>query len=107
MSELKERLLGQTMNAYGCDTKIYLKAEADKELRAMKRTLWLARANAAKNKVRFFGWSFDCYNTTLLINIDGHKYKMPKQSRMMTCHNWIEIFERVEALCTKKAEEYK
>ncbi len=77
------------------------------EIRATKRALWLARANAAKNKVRFFGWSFDCYNTTLLINIDGHKYKMPKQSRMMTCNDWIEIFERVEERCRKKAEDYK
>lgn len=30
MSELKARLLGQTMNEYGCDTKIYIKSEADK-----------------------------------------------------------------------------
>ena len=37
--ELKARLLGQTMNEYGCDTKIYLKSEADKviaELKAQK-----------------------------------------------------------------------
>lgn len=78
-----------------------------KERDFTKRAMWLARANAAKNKARFFGWSFDSYNTTLLINIDGHKYKMPKQSRMMTCHDWIEIFERVEERCRKKAEDYK
>lgn len=30
MSELKARMLGETMNEYGCDTKIYLKFEADK-----------------------------------------------------------------------------
>ena len=35
--ELKARLLGQTMNEYGCDTKIYLKPEADKEIEFWKK----------------------------------------------------------------------
>ena len=29
MNELKVRMLGQTTSSYGCDTKIYLKSEAD------------------------------------------------------------------------------
>ena len=36
MSELKERMLGQTMNQYGCDTKIYLKSEVDEAIAKLK-----------------------------------------------------------------------
>ena len=72
-----------------------------------QRALWLARANSARNKVRFFGWAFDCYDIYTLINIDGHKYKMPRQNRLLACHHWIEIFENVERLCQAKAEKYK
>lgn len=72
-----------------------------------QRALWLARANSARNKVRFFGWAFDCYDIDTLINIDGHKYKMPRQNRLLACHHWIEIFENVEQLCKQKAKEYK
>lgn len=39
MSELKERMLGQTMNEFGCDTKIYLKSEADKVIEELEKNL--------------------------------------------------------------------
>ena len=81
-----------------------LRYEKDAEIRRLKRALWLARANSARNKVRFFGWAFDCYDTKILLNIDGHKYKMPKQNRLLICNHWIEIFENVERLCKAKAE---
>lgn len=85
MSELKARLLGQTMNEYGCDTKIYIKSEVDAaiaelkdENRRMKRALWLARAELAKEMC-----------TRLLIQGFDPKW------------------EEVERKCRAKAEEYK
>lgn len=84
-----------------------LRYDKDAEIRRLKRALWIARANSARNKVRFFGWAFDCYDIYTLINIDGHKYKMPRQNRLLVCHHWIEIFENVEQLCKAKADEYK
>ena len=62
-------------------------SKAEKKIRRLKRALWLARAISARNKVRFFGWAFDCYDIDLLVNIDGHKYKMPQQNRLLPCHH--------------------
>lgn len=50
MSELKARLLGQTMNEYGCDTKIYLKSEADKVIAELEMKLAIAQQVLRLNK---------------------------------------------------------
>lgn len=38
MTELKAKMLGQTMNEYRCDTKIYLKSEADKVIAELEES---------------------------------------------------------------------
>lgn len=54
MSELKARLLGQTMNEYGCDTKIYIKSEADKVIASHKYKRCLAMAKLCQWKMGVF-----------------------------------------------------
>ena len=61
VQELKARLLGQTMNEYGCDTNIYLKSEADKVIRHHKYKRCLAMAmwcEAILNQYPSFGEIF-------------------------------------------------
>ena len=86
--------------------------DAGMENRRLKRALWLARAESAKNaKCRYHrlaqkevcdpqphGWS--CY-------INGEVYPTGKMSRKLEPHYWCDIWDEVERKCRAKAEEYK
>lgn len=87
-------------------------AEKDAEIRRLKRALWLARAESAKNaECRYHrlaqkevcdpqphGWS--CY-------INGEVYPTGKMSRKLEPHYWCDIWDEVERKCRAKAEAYK
>ena len=86
--------------------------DAGMENRRLKRALWLARAESAKNaKCRYHrlaqkevcdpqphGWS--CY-------INGEVYPTGKMSRKLEPHYWCDLWDEVERKCRAKAEEYK
>ena len=86
--------------------------DAWKRERRLRRALWLARAESAKNaKCRYHrlaqkevcdpqphGWS--CY-------INGEVYPTGKMSRKLEPHYWCDIWDEVERKCRAKAEEYK
>ena len=87
-------------------------AEKESENRKLKRALWLARAESAKNtKCRYYrlaqkeecdpqphGWS--CY-------INGEVYPTGKMGRKLEPYYWFDVWEEVERKCQAKAEEYK
>lgn len=56
MTELKERLLGRTMNEYGCDTKIYLKSDVDKVIAKLKHKRCLHNAWLCKKLSKAYAW---------------------------------------------------
>lgn len=86
--------------------------DAGMENRKLKRALWLARAESAKNaKCKYHrlaqkevcdpqphGWS--CY-------INGEVYPTGKMSRKLEPHYWCDIWDEVERKCRAKAEQYK
>ena len=57
MSELKERMLGQTISSYGCDTRIYLKADADKVIAHNKFKRCLAMADYCSYKAWYYKYN--------------------------------------------------
>ena len=77
----------------------------------LKRALWLARAESAKNaECRYHrlaqkevcdpqphGWS--CY-------INGEVYPTGKMSRKLEPHYWCDIWDEVERKCRSKSKEY-
>ena len=79
--------------------------------RRLKRALWLARAESAKNaECRYHclaqkevcdpqphGWS--CY-------INGEVYPTGKMSRKLEPHYWCDIWDEVERKCRAKSKEY-
>jgi len=86
--------------------------ELKRENRKLKRALWLARAESAKDaECRYHrlaqkevcdpqphGWS--CY-------INGEVYPTGIMSRKLEPHYWCDIWSEVERKCRAKAEEYK
>ena len=89
-----------------------LRYDKDAEIRRLKRALWIARAESAKNaKCRYHrlaqkeacdpqphGWS--CY-------INGEVYPTGKMTRRFEPHYWCDVWEEVERKCRAKAEQYK
>ena len=87
-------------------------ADYYQETRRLKRALWLARAESAKNAMcRYYRlalkeecdpqpheWS--CY-------INGEVYPTGKMSRKLEPHYWFDVWKEVECKCRAKAEEYK
>ena len=70
--------------------------------RRLKRALWLARANRAKEKQQLFLFSLDYEKLCIDGFFDpynGRKELSPKQ--------WVKVFNKVENKCLDKAEEYK
>lgn len=70
--------------------------------RRLKRALWLARAERAKEKQQLFHFSLGYEKLCIDGFYDpysGHRELSPKQ--------WIKVFNKVEVKCLKKAEEYK
>lgn len=113
MSELKARMLGQTMNEYGCDTKIYLKSEADKviaekdaENRRLQHALWLARANRASAWQIHFSLSHN-HSIKREFTMNGASSPHEGMVTMRTARDWAMIWKNVERKCRATAEEYK
>lgn len=105
IAELKAKLESVQATAYAESV------DAGMENRRLKRALWLARAESAKNaECRYHrlaqkevcdpqphGWS--CY-------INGEVYQTGKMSRKLEPHYWCDIWDEVERKCRAKAEEY-
>ena len=106
IAELKAKLESVQATAYAESV------DASMENRMLKRALWLARAESAKNaEYRYhhlaqkevcdpqpYGWN--CY-------INGELYPTGKMSRKLEPHYWYDIWDEVERKCRAKAEEYK
>lgn len=104
--ELKNKLEDVEATAYAESL------DAGMENYMLKRALWLARAESAKNaNYRYhrlaqkevcdpqpYGWN--CY-------INGELYPTGKMSRKLEPHYWYDIWDEVERKCRAKAEEYK
>lgn len=78
-----------------------------KELRATKRTLWIARAERAN--VTTLLWNVYCYQNNCLYFRDFMNEKcnpfrdLPKKTAM----EWSDLWESIEKKCLGKAEEYR
>lgn len=70
--------------------------------RRLKRALWLARAERAKEKQQLFHFSLDYKK----LCIDGF-YDPYSDRRELSPKQWIKAFNKVEVKLLKKAEEYK
>ena len=77
-------------------------AEKDAEIRRLKRALWLARAERAKEKQQLFHFSLDYEK----LCIDGF-YEPYSGRRELSPKQWIKAFNKVEVKLFKKAEVYK
>ena len=76
--------------------------DANMENRRLRRTLWLARAERAKDRQQLFHFSLDFPK----LCIDGF-YDPYSGRRELSPKQWIKVFNKVEIKCLKKAEEYK
>lgn len=77
------------------------------ENRKLKRSLWLARAERASEKVDLF---FYARASTELLNINGRPDRIPEPKgwwRQLKATEWMRIWQEVERKCRAKAEEYK
>ena len=85
-----------------------VKENKDKELRATKHALWLARAARAKTEYQHWILIWRCANTNQYFFINKTRYRhTSKVDRMMYPWEWRDIWSEVEQRCLKKAEEYK
>lgn len=89
--ELKARLLGQTMNVYGCDTKIYFKDEVDAVLAEKDATI-------AELKAKLESVQASMYADVVDAGMENHRLKralwiaraeraIEKQTHFALCHN--------------------
>lgn len=81
--------------------------DAGMENRRLKRALWLARADRAKDKYECF---FRAKASTELLDINGWTDNVPEPKgwwRQLTAKEWLRIWRKVEGICRAKAEEYK
>lgn len=76
--------------------------DANMENRSLKRALWLARAERAKEKQQLFHFSLGYEK----LCIDGF-YDPYSGRRELSPKQWIKVFNKVEVKLLKKAEEYK
>ena len=124
MSELKDRFLGQTMSEYGCDTKIYLKSEADKVI--AEKDAEIARLKATPEDIMKEVFDKVLIYPHEMVRLED-AYRLAVSLRKMTrafykaCANWAflaqwergelkenwEKWEKVEVKCCEKAKEYK
>lgn len=96
VSELKQKLEDVQASMYvdGLDTNM--------ENRRLKRALWIARAERAKEKQQLFHFSLGYEK----LCIDGF-YDPYSGRRELSPKQWIKAFNKVEVKLLKKAEEYK
>lgn len=76
--------------------------DANMEVRRLKRALWLARAERAKEKQQLFHFSLGYEK----LCIDGF-YDPYSGRRELSPKQWVMAFNKVEVKLLKKAEEYK
>lgn len=136
MSELKERILGQTMSSYGCDTKIYLKSEADnviaekdEEIEQLRRKLESAKATAYAESVDAGmenrklkralwlmtaewakGMGLASCNIAIKLSVKERFFYHDKTNREKDIKKYRHrqvVFYKYTDYCRKKAEEYK
>jgi hypothetical protein len=112
-----------------CDTLYYRKSEADEaidelkaklenvqesmyadvvdanmENRRLKRALWIARAERARDKALIFYFAM---TESCKLNIDGYSNKEKGHIRMRPARWWRITWLKVERKCRAKMEEYK
>lgn len=76
--------------------------DANMENRRLRRALWIARAEMAKEKQQLFHFSLGYEK----LCIDGF-YDPYSGRRELSPKQWIKVFNKVEVKLLKKAEEYK
>ena len=96
IAELKQKLEDAKATAYTESV------DAGMRERRLRRALWLARAEMAKEKEQLFHFSSDFEK----LCIDGF-YDPYSGRRELTPKQWIKVFNKVYVKCLKKAEEYK
>ena len=96
IAEIKQKLESAQASMY-CDV-----VDANMENRRLRRALWLARAERAKDRQQLFHFSLDFPK----LCIDGF-YDPYSGRRELSPKQWIKVFNKVEIKCLKKAEEYK
>lgn len=96
IAELKQKLEDVQASAYAESV------DAGMRERRLRRALWLARAERAKEKQQLFHFSL-CYEK---LCIDGF-YDPYSGRRELSPKQWIKAFNKVEVKLLKKAEEYK
>ena len=95
-TELKQKLGDAKATAYAESV------DAGMRERRLKRALWLARAERAKDRQQLFHFSLGYEK----LCIDGF-YDPYSGRRELSPKQWIKVFNKVEVTCLKKAEEYK
>jgi hypothetical protein len=84
---------------------VYLKSEVDKEIRRLKRALWLARASEASKEVNYWTTQDDSSYAIVDFNV-RHETIVSHKSPHHRPYKWLLIWENVERKCLKKAEEF-
>jgi hypothetical protein len=95
-AELKAKLEDAKATAYAESV------DSGMENRKLKRALWLARAERAKEKQQLFHFSLGYEK----LCIDGF-YDPYSGRRELSPKQWIKVFNKVNVKCLNKAEEYK
>lgn len=96
ITELKAKLEDAKASAYTESV------DAGMRERRLRRVLWLARAERAKEKQQLFHFSLGYEKLCIDGFYDpysGRKELSPKQ--------WVKVFNKVETKCLEKAEEYR
>lgn len=82
------------------DAKFYLASEADEQLRATKRALWMARAE----RVKWVANNEDAFADYCEEHTESYRIN---NSYIEPFDEWVWKWERAERKCRQKAEEYK
>ena len=96
IAELKQKLEDVKASAYA------EMVDAGMRERRLRRALWLARAERAKEKQQLFHFSLGYEK----LCIDGF-YDPYRGRRELSPKKWIKVFNKVESKCRDKAEQYK
>ena len=103
IAELKQKLESVQATAYAESV------DAGMKNRRLKRSLWIARAERAK-EVHFMLCQliYDKKYGIVKFNVRKEWYKNIKQGQMLhTPQGWADVWDIVERKCRAKAEEYK
>ena len=78
--------------------------ESKKTCKAVRRALWLARAERAADRARIFYFN----DLKTILDIDGYSYdsKKKKGHKKLTARLWRIIWEKVERKCRAMADKF-